>query len=762
MVGSGFQFDYLDPKFPSGGNHSYFFIVGLILVYHTILSSQASNSGKCTVKTIASVYKQCDIHQDGVHDLECFYKTRGSVNCMWKPGNHASEKTYTLIIIQPPKYCRRYYNITDTSEEISVYESISMTVEVFEKSSKSTNCTKAVFRGLPKRMSVQCGPPHIVSFRRHSGTLVMNVSWRTKAITDYSVRYKALDSLLWNETSSRSQNREICTVKGLNSSLVYTVQIQCVNNETCSECAWSEAYTVPSELTTQPVIVSLEDTDIAGAKGHRLLSLTWKFSAEELHDRYYVTVGKASGEAPREQINVTKPEIRLNLSYSAYHLNISAVNNVSTSPAVSQAIPQREDMPSMRNEKLNVTVHSNTSFTIYWKDNLIKKYVCYSVEWIKKGHKVNYKSFYENANNYRTLYHLPEGLEPYQRYNITLHTRPDKDTCNMKRVNNSENTYGSTQFYFIEGSPVSGPANISSYNVTLNSVVLKWLPIPKEDIRGFLLGYIIYYTEYHHRGVSTERYITVDPLFNNYELGDLKSGTAYQVQISGFTRAGEGVRSKATCIFKTNEGSFNFSAVIAVVAVVASVLIFGSPIIKRAKVILWPSIPSPGNSNAMQKMEGPFERELLESLNTLKVEEWDTNSLQIVEKEDVIPASTLPSMIPLLHASEDDVDSPEMTCNWIQGDTEDATGDISPDITTETLPDVQRTNPQSSPFTFSSDYTTMEMFQQGMPPGIPVNTSVSQAMESEPEDTDLTVVKSGLHYIGQFSTSPNSDSKEMF
>lgn len=69
----------------------------------------------------------------------------------------------------------------------------------------------------------------------------------------------------------------------------------------------------------------------------------------------------------------------------------------------------------MRNEKLNVTVHSNTSFTIYWKDNLIKKYVCYSVEWIKKGHKVNYKSFYENANNYRTLYHLP-GVETYTNF----------------------------------------------------------------------------------------------------------------------------------------------------------------------------------------------------------------------------------------------------------------------------------------------------------------------------------------------------------
>lgn len=44
-----------------------------------------------------------------------------------------------------------------------------------------------------------------------------------------------------------------------------------------------------------------------------------------------------------------------------------------------------------------------------------------------------------------------EPLEPYSRYSITLHTRPNKVTCNMKRINNSESTYGSTQFYFIEG-----------------------------------------------------------------------------------------------------------------------------------------------------------------------------------------------------------------------------------------------------------------------------------------------------------------------
>lgn len=117
-------------------------------------------------------------------------------------------------------------------------------------------------------------------------------------------------------------------------------------------------------------------------------------------------------------------------------------------------------------------------------------------------------------------------MEPYRRYTLTVHVRPDRDSCNMKRVNNSESTYGSTQFYFMEGcksprlcsiviiinnnlfdlcssAPVGAPANVSSYNVTLDSAALQWSSIPEEDARGFLLGYVIYYTEYQN-GTRTE------------------------------------------------------------------------------------------------------------------------------------------------------------------------------------------------------------------------------------------------------------------
>ncbi|KAM9338712.1 leukemia inhibitory factor receptor [Symphorus nematophorus] len=654
------------------------------------------------------------------------------------------------------RYCKVHINITDTSEEIKIHGNVNMTAEVFEHSN-STNCTKAVFKGSPLSL-FRCGPPYKASFSRYSGRLAVNVSWPPediKTINDYSVRYKALGSQVWNKSPVICRIGEMCIVENLNSSLVYTVQIQCVTNDKCSQCVLSEAYTVLSELTTMPVIVSLKDTDIAEKKGRRLLSVTWKCPAKQLHDGYYVTIGKVSEEATCERIKTTLPEIRLILSYSAYHLNISAVNNVSTSPTVSRIIQQREDNSSVGAGKLNVTVRGNTSFTIYWKDDLIKNYVCYSVEWMKTGHKAVNKSFYENQNNFRTLSSLPEPLEPYKRYSLTLHTRPNKDTCNMKHINNSESTYGTTKFYFMEGSPVSAPTNISWSNVTQNSVVLQWSPIPEEDIRGFLLGYIIHYTEYHTWRARTERNITVDPELNRYELAELKSGTAYEVQVSGFTQAGAGVRSTAS-LFKTNyEAYTTLSSFITVFAVVITVLIFGSPIIKRAKAMLWPSIPNPGKSNTMQKIDGPCELELLESINTLKVEEWDTNSLQIVEKEDEIPASTLPSTLPLLPASEDEEDEAELTC--IQRDGQDAAGVNSPYITAETFTDIQRTERQTPPpVALTTGYTTIEMFQQG---NQPANASVTQ--ESKPEETDLAMVRSGLDYVRQFSTSPTTDNEEM-
>jgi len=141
------------------------------------------------------------------------------------------------------------------------------------------------------------------------------------------------------------------------------------------------------------------------------------------------------------------------------------------------------------------------------------------------------------------------------------------------------------------------------------------------------------------------------------------------------------------------------------------------------------------------------------------VEELDTKSLQILEKEAVIPAATLPSMLPLLSTTEDEIDSPETTSNWIQRDTVSETGEIFPDDSTDASLDTRRTELQSSPFVFPSDYTTMEMFQKLTPHGVPADTAVTPATGSKPER--LTLVRFGSDYVRQISTSPTSES-DMF
>ncbi|PWA26669.1 hypothetical protein CCH79_00001150 [Gambusia affinis] len=725
MSGGGERSGEAETKHCWLGTYMHVVVVGLMLVLDApVFTNVHVSAEKCKPKNISAKYQHCGIHPDGVHNLDCFRKSKKDEKCTWEPGVHGS-KSYTFILQQVDKaHCVAYYNLTKPNQKLRIFD-YNFTVEVIESSAGEANCTKAVFSGSKKTLKRSCGPPSKVLPTRTPGALQVNVTWlKEDGNNRISVRYRALGSRSWNETVE-SQLPNAAMVEKLTPSLVYVVQIQCVTTAECSQCPWSENYYVPSELTTQPIIVSTKYADIMQKTGCRLISITWKFPVKDLYDGYRVTVWKESGEPPQEQLTTSEPEIRLILSYSAYRLNISAYNNASVSPAATHVIPQH----SFGDGRLNATVHNSTAFTIHWRADRVRKYVCYVVEWMKKGHSGWYQSFFEDTEASKTVSSLSEHLEPYTRYRVTLHLRPNKNTCNMKHINNSESTYGSTEFYHTEGSPVSAPANVSFHNVTLNSATLQWSHIPEEDLRGFLLGYIIYYTEHHYREASTAHNVTVDPGSTSFHLEALKSGTAYQVQICGFTSEGEGIRSNPS-VFKTDQKvNFSIRGAIAAFVVVASLLAFGSPVIKRAKAILWPRLPNPGHSNAVRKIESPGQL--------------------ILEMEAAVPPQTLSSMLPHVRTCEDD--TLEMAHAWSEGDGDSA----ADDDTADTLLDTQRTHFQSSPFTFAGGYTTMEMFQQLTPQWVAEGGS---NIKGEPED--LTVLKSvRLDYVRQFSTSPPSDSE---
>lgn len=198
---------------------------------------------------------------DGVRNLDCFKRNTSHYICDWKPGDHASEKTYTLVIqqwvmaehllcwvwrsalsctceiihmfkISSPFRGRKkttvYCNITDFfHSKVSLFQKFNVSAEVYENP-ESANCTKAVFSGSPMSLrkfragflwpfplaaesldvvnhlpvTERCDPPHKAAFSRQSGSLAVNVTWPQwvqKYIKHFSVRYKALGSQWWSE-----------------------------------------------------------------------------------------------------------------------------------------------------------------------------------------------------------------------------------------------------------------------------------------------------------------------------------------------------------------------------------------------------------------------------------------------------------------------------------------------------------------------------------------------------------------------------------
>ncbi|KAJ3605931.1 hypothetical protein NHX12_027974 [Muraenolepis orangiensis] len=602
-----------------------------------------------------------------VLDLECYGENHPPYknwSCLWTSRVDSPENWYTLVIIQNKRNVQRCseYNISASPTPLAIkrgtlYEDYNMTVHVFDKSHPSS-CPKASFEGLPKHL-IRCGPPK-------------------------------------NTPTARGT----CTVENLQPSLSYVAQIRCSLNNNCPLCPWSAPYSLPPELNVQPVIVNVEDVDIAGTNGRRLLRVHWKFPSGEPVQGYRVHITKASGEPAKEAASrpASHPELRLVVSYSAYHLNIQAFNEASTSPALSYTIPARKHTGG-DGGKLNVTFHSNASLTLSWRDTLVPTYICYSIELSARGRKTQYLMFYEASKNHKRM-HLKEPLEPYRRYDITLHTRLNRDSCNMKRINNSEQTYGSLQAYFREGSPVGAPTNVTSHNVTLTSAVLTWQAVPEEDVGGFLLGYTLRYKEYGPTHTSPERNVTVEPTLRRKELVDLKSGTMYVVQISAFTQAGEGVKKH-----------FVLHAAVAVPlamgAVVICMMLSGAPLLKRAERSFWPSVPNPGTSNAIQRMNKSYELEPLKPLTSTR-EECHTCTLHL--------PSPRPTLLLRYTGLEGPSRAPSRADPSPRDTSDELTGDVFlPDDNEEEEITATSDTPRHSenaPGTFHSDYTTIEFFQQ--------------------------------------------------
>lgn len=215
----------------------------------------------------------------------------------------------------------------------------------------------------------------------------------------------------------------------------------------------------------------------------------------------------------------------------------------------------------------------------------------------------------------------------------------------------------------------------------------------------------------------------------------------------------------------------------------------------RAKALLWPSIPNPRHSNALQKLGRPcklvechtgrqgqslltergktickclsFPQELLESTNILKVEEGDTDSLQIVDnegkQEEAAAASAAEALLPWHpqqkedKEDEDEDHTAEISAASINGQPTGSAAAVQPyipadaftgrpqvDLHTATLPVV------------ASGYTTLEMFQQATPQGAPASTQLCK--QRQQEENGEEEVKPSCSYIRKLRSNSTETS----
>ncbi|XP_022523552.2 protein sidekick-2 isoform X1 [Astyanax mexicanus] len=730
---------------------SYGFLIGWIRSL-----PEVSAECKCSISPIC---EQCNSTEES-SVFYCFgWRTANIVDyrCTW---TLKQQSAYDLFIYTKKKICKKRDLENQMKTKPFALALSNMTAYAFAVSKDRKKCISATFTGSPAKI-IQCSPPthNNVTFTRRQGSLYVAAVWHDNSVKQYYLKYWEHNSTSCKQVES--QNSKDCTVGNLSSSLSYQIQIQCVASTLCPQCPWSEVISIPQEFVDAPTITDI--TKKLMKTGKRKVIVTWQYAHSAAVDSYNVTVQKVSGElAGVSSYTLRSTTITLILSYSAYNFSISAINKAGSSPPAYGVIEVQED-PTVWHGQFNVSVKSNRSFHLSWIKNMSWTYACYSVEWWNTGEKASYQSFYEKKPHHNVVTQNAT-FKPYKRYSFFLHARPNKDTCNLKNMNNTEMTYGRAQAYLLEETPLAAPGNISVSNVTQSSCVLTWHPVAEEDLRGFLLGYIIYYVDTQD---TSEKNITVDPHVNSYELQNLQSRNQYHVQLSAYTAAGVGKRSDyISC--KTNLDAVALGGMLAAVIVGILILLLSvhlcCRLLQRSKNLLWPSIPNPCNSNAVQKIEGDQELEM--PLYKLDLEETEEHVTVVEVKKDACCSRALilqncveDTFIPATAATEDTEAS---LTNSISADTFTTDNDekknpaLIPAAHPSSAGDRDNSNARASDcvstaaaepvMAFVSDYTTMELFQQIAKAGLQDPSSTAGSSGTASSNPGQDYIRQALTY----------------
>ncbi|KAM8962144.1 leukemia inhibitory factor receptor [Pelodytes ibericus] len=612
---------------------------------------------------------------DQPHNFSCETHDLKKIACTWIPGRSTNlfgdratvytlYESYSRINIS----CKEDHCIFNASKGQNLYRFLLKAINPLGQSEAS------LVINLTERINLR--PPAEISIREKSPSEV-SLAWRLPA------KLASLQLLCEIETKpdNGGARRENKTFSGLDDSFYnysvtdlhpyhgYEFRVRCAATDPFWK--WSEwsagkkHHTSSAAPSRKPEIWR----DVMRSSEKLMITVYWRpLSTNEANgpvNSYKVSWKPLGSNTPpkydivSDTSSSSKQIDLLNGDKADYEISVVANNSAGLSP------PSRittVELPS-DNVKVEQQVGTADGFNITWPVD--PNVTC--------GHVIQWRPTFPSQSSKLLWNRLPSQ-------STSSFIRPDKFLVgvryNVSVFGCKENKYQLLKMvtgYTQELAPRVAP-NFTVEGTTSNSVRIKWEAIPKDDLQGFLQGYLVYIVRQEnntpvanfrdlvvHAGKKMMKNIT-NSAQTNLTIGDLQGGTSYYLGLQAYTRSGEGPIKLLNVV--TNDNALGLILAILIPIVVAILLgILTSTICyyKREwiKETFYPEIPNPENSKALQ-----FQKNVSEANKNVKVLEMNPctpNNVEIVQTFPKVLDTELNSPITgdLIKLPEDGLDTDE-------------------------------------------------------------------------------------------------------
>ncbi|KAF5909955.1 leukemia inhibitory factor receptor-like, partial [Clarias magur] len=510
--------------------------------------------------------------------------------CTWEDLDCSPDAIYTIFMWSPSvndtSYAKQFSSGKQLFKVLPVEDLVterSLDIWVLRQVSNVTCSSPTISVFLSN--SVKYSSPNITLSRSAEN---LKLSW--PRVNDnkgaiHEIRWKKINDT-WKNTTFKTEDDknngiwDSYTLQ-LQKQTVYQVQIRRKAMQSLLWSDWSQTSDIPTEI--QQLVVRWNKTK-KETTGKWEIELKWDKPSHEASYggvSYKVTVNLPCQKTKNKSIKSNT--FTFVASDSEARVSIVAVNKVGKSPPLEIVIPPVEHLK-------------------YCNRDSLPKPQKYCLEWYKLLDGET-RPGTANITRFETLEDIKNGMEKFVRYYYFLHTgRKHTHHCPI---------------YSTEGAPRTEPKNVTVLNITHDSAVLWWKPIPVQEQQGFLIYYNIWISR---EGYKDTGYHQVPANKTSFRLRNLEPGSFYTLSIAGGTKIGAGPNSTRTffTVSTTSPDTGRQMAKI-ILIVCAVVLLFSialSIAIRRLRSKLLPTIPSPViSASAMPHMDNQNTKTVTEEVD---------------------------------------------------------------------------------------------------------------------------------------------------